>query len=438
MKKILLIQPSPHDTQGQPVKKRKLHFVGLALPLLAALTPPDWQVEICLETIEDVPFDTDADLVGIGSMGHGIMRSLALARAFRERGKTVVLGGHMASLVPEEAARHADAVIVGDAEAVWTEVLADARAGRLRPVYQRELTELSTPPPRFDLIINKRIGDFLPVQAGRGCPHACSFCSVHCLYRGRYLRRSLDEVVRDIRQVSELGFRKFLLLDDNIGADPAYLRSLCRAVAPFGMQWLSQCAITIGRQPAVLRELAAAGCTALSFGLESIAPASLAAMRKQWSDPAEYPALIAAVQAAGIDVSSEMVIGGEGDTPATIAATEDFIARTGIVLPRFYILTPIPGTDYFREMQAAGRLCHEDFGRYNGSEAVHMPRHLSAAELTAAYWRLYERVFTLRRVAGRTLGNYRLLRHPGRALFYLGANLYYRRQIRQRITPNIL
>ncbi len=438
MKKLLLIQPSPHDAQGRPVKKRKLHFVGLALPLLAALTPPDWQVEICLETIEEVPLDTDADLVGIGSMGHGIMRSFELARAFRDRGKKVILGGYMASLVPEEAARHADAVIVGDAEAVWTEMLADARAGRLRPVYQRELTELSTPLPRFDLILGKRIGDFLPVQAGRGCPHACSFCSVHCLYRGRYLRRNLDEVVRDIRQVKELGFRNFLLLDDNIGADPDYLRALCRAIAPLGLQWLSQCAITIGRQPELLRELAAAGCTALSFGLESIAPDSLAAMHKQWSDPAEYPTLIAAVQGAGIDVSSEMVVGGEGDTLASIVATAEFIEANGIVLPRFYILTPIPGTDFFREMQAAGRLCHEEYARYNGSEAVHVPRHMSAAELSAAYWRLYERVFTLRRIVGRTLGTCRLLRHPGRALFYLGANLYYRRQIRQRITPNIL
>lgn len=438
MKKILLIQPSPYDGQGRPIKKKKLYFVGLAMPLLAALTPPDWQVEICLETIEDVPLDTDADIVGIGTMGHGIIRSLDLAREFRKRGKTVILGGYMASLIPEEAAKHADAVLVGDAEAVWGEVLADARAGRLKSVYRRELAALTTPPPRFDLILGKRIGDWLPVQAGRGCPQACTFCSIHCLYRGRYLRRELGEVLRDVAQVRALGFRKFILLDDNIYADPEYLRAFCRQIAPLGLSWMSQCSIAIGRHPDLLREIARAGCTALSFGLESLSPETLAALNKGWSQPADYPQLIGAVQAAGIDVSTEMVVGGEGDTPASIAATAAFIEQSGIVLPRFYILTPIPGTDFFRQMQEEGRLCHEDLYRYNGSEAVHRPRRMTPEQLTAAYWDLYRQVFTLRSILRRTLLNRRLFRHPGRALFYLGANLYYRSQIRQGITPNIL
>ena len=129
--KLLLIQPSPYDAARHPIKKRKLYFVGLALPLLAALTPDNWDVELCLETIEDIPFDTDADVVGISTMGHGIIRSLDVARRFREAGKTVILGGMMASLMPEEAAKHCDAVLIGDAEAVWSEVLRDVEA--LRP-----------------------------------------------------------------------------------------------------------------------------------------------------------------------------------------------------------------------------------------------------------------------------------------------------------------
>ena len=438
MRKLLLVQPTPYDHDGRPIKKRRLHFVGLTLPLLAALTPPDWQVEICLETIEDVPLDTDADVVGIGSMGHGILRSFDLADEFRRHGRTVVLGGYMASLVPDEAARHADAVVIGDAEAVWPEVLADAAAGRLRPAYRRELVELRTPPPRFDLLRGKRLGDFLPVQAGRGCPMACSFCSIHCLYRGRYLRRAADEVLRDIEQVRGLGYRKFLLLDDNLYADPVHLRDLCARIAPLGMTWMSQCSIEIGRSPDLLRALAAAGCTALSFGLESLSRESLEAMRKGWADPDEYPALIAAVQAAGIDVSTEMVVGGDGDTRESIAAMADFIDRTGVTLPRFYILTPIPGTDFFDQMRREGRLVHEELQRYNGSEAVHRPLRIGAVELTAAYWDLYRRVFGWRRILRRSVLNRRLARAPGRALFYLAANAWYRSQILRRIAPNIL
>ena len=112
-KKILLIQPTPYDQYGKLVKKKKLYFVGLALPLLAALTPPEYEVEICYETIEEVPFDTDADLVGISSMGHAVMRTIDIANKFRELGKTVILGGYMVSLMPEEAKKYGDAVMIG-------------------------------------------------------------------------------------------------------------------------------------------------------------------------------------------------------------------------------------------------------------------------------------------------------------------------------------
>ncbi len=166
-KKILLIQPTPRDHKGNLVKKNKLYFVGLALPILAALTPAEWEVELCLETIEDVPFDTDADVIGISSMGHAVIRSIEIAQEFKKRGKTVLMGGYMVSLMAEEAGKYCDAVIIGDAEEVWEDVLEDIEKGQLKPFYKKELTELNTPIPRYDLLINKKIGNFLPVQAGR-------------------------------------------------------------------------------------------------------------------------------------------------------------------------------------------------------------------------------------------------------------------------------
>jgi radical SAM superfamily enzyme YgiQ (UPF0313 family) len=435
--KLLLIQPSPYDRDRNPIKKNRLYFVGLALPMLAALTPADWDVQICLETIEDVPFDTDADLIGISSMGHGIIRSLDIARRFRAAGKKVVMGGYMASLMPEEAVRHCDAVVIGDAELVWAEVLRDAAAGALKPFYQRKLEKLDTPLPRYDLIVSKNIGDFLPVQAGRGCPNSCSFCSVNCLYRGRYYRRDIPAVMRDVRHVHALGFRKLLLLDDNIYADPAYMKELALEIGRVGMKWMSQCSIAIGKDRELLKVLADSGCMALSFGLESISKESLRAMDKAWAEPAEYPELIRAVRDAGIDVSTEMVVGADGDTLESIARTADFIRTTGIVLPRFYILTPIPGTDFFTQMKSAGRICNEDIYSYNGIEAVHVPRNMTPEELTRAYWELYEKVFSPGNIVSRTILNQSIFRHPGRQLFYLLANLYYRHQIKRRIAPNI-
>ena len=436
--KLLLIQSTPYDLERRPVKKKRLYFVGLAFPILAALTPADWEVEVCLETIEDIPWDTDADLVGISSMGHAVIRSIDIAAEFRRRGKTVVMGGYMTSLMPGEAAKHCDSVIVGDGETVWAEMLSDFARGELKPRYERPVEALTWPLPRYELLLGKKIGSFLPVQAGRGCPHSCSFCSVYCLYHNRDLQRPLEEVVRDIRRVRELGFRRFLLLDDNICANPGYMSALCDEIKKLGMTWFSQCSINIARQPELLRKAAESGCIALSFGLESISRESLEAMDKGWEDPGEYRRLLGIIADAGIDISTEMVVGADGDTLESIAATAAFIEESGAVVPRFYILTPIPGTLFHKQMEEQGRIWNHDMYSYNAAEAVHIPRHMTPEELTKAYWDLYEAVFAYKSIFKRTVLHRRFWRRPFMYLFYLGVNLFYRGQIKRRITPNII
>jgi radical SAM superfamily enzyme YgiQ (UPF0313 family) len=439
MKKILLIQPSPYDKNHKPIKKNKLYFVGLAMPLLAAMMPEDWEAEIVLEVIEDIPFDTDAELIGISTMGHGVIRSIDIARKFREMGKTVILGGYMASIMADEALKHCDSVVVGDAELVWNELLKDYDEGRLKKIYKDNLESgfFSTPMPRFDLIINKRIGNFLPVQAGRGCPNTCSFCSVACLYKGHYIKKPLEEVVRDIKQVKELGFKKFLLLDDNIFSDREYLDKLLIEIKKLNMQWMSQCDIRIGRENELLKKLADSGCTTLSFGLESISKESLKGMNKSWVNPLEYTELIQNIHSHGIDVSTEMVVGGEGDTLQSIRDTKRFIEDNKITVPRFYILTPIPGTKFFEDMMKAGRIIKEDIYSFDGTEAVHMPKNMSPDELTNAYWELYDSLFTFISILKRNILRKEFLINPSKYLFYTIVNLFYRYQIKNRITPNI-
>ena len=437
-KKLLLIQPTPYDLRGRVIKKKRLYFVGLSLPIIAAMTPPDWDVEICLETIEEIPFDTDADVIGIGSMGHGVIRSLDIAKEFKSLGKTVIMGGYMVRLMPEESKKYCDAVVIGDVEEVWKELLEDFQAGSLKPFYKKEMKELSSPLPRYDLLINKNIGDFLPVQAGRGCPNSCSFCSVHCLYRGSYFQRDLKEVARDLKYVKALGFNKLLLLDDNIYSDPKYLEEICSKLKDLNMQWMSQCSIEIGRNKRLLKVLADSGCIALSFGLESISKVSLVGMNKSWANPDEYEILIKNIREAGIDVSTEMVAGADGDTVESLMATADFIEKNKIVVPRLYILTPIPGTDFYRDMMAQNRIINHNIYSYNGTEAVHIPKNMTPEELTETYWRLYNKIFSVKSILNRTLFRRDFLKRPLRFLFYLGVNLFYREQIRNKIPPNII
>lgn len=437
-KKILLIQPTPYDQHGNLVKKSRLYFVGLALPLLAALTPEEYEVELCYETIEDVPFDTDAALVGISSMGHAVMRTIDIAKKFRELGKTVVLGGYMVSLMPEEAKKYGDAVMIGDAEETWAQMLSDYSNGTLQKVYQKRLTKLETPLPKYELLLNKKIGNFLPVQAGRGCPKTCSFCSVYCLYKGQYLKRSIPDVMRDIKRVKELGFKQFLLLDDNIFSNRDYAIELCSEIKKLKMKWMTQCSIDIAKDEELLDIIASSGCYVLSFGLESISKESLKSMNKSWANPDKYSEQIKIIKKHGIDISTEMVVGAEGDTLESIKATAKFVADNGIAVPRFYILTPIPGTKFWDEMQEQNRIYNTDIYSYNSCEAVHFPKNMTPDELTKAYWELYNEVYSMKNIAKRTIFTKAFLKRPFMVFFYFGVNVFYRSQIKKGIVPNIV
>lgn len=436
--KILLIQPSPYAPNGEVIKKSRLHFVGLSLPLIAALTPNHYDVELIYETIEAIPWETDATIIGISSMGHGVHRTIDIAKRFKSMGKTVVLGGYMVSLLPEEGVKYADAVFVGDVEDAWPAFLKDFENGTIQSIYHMPLKHYAPPLPRYDLIVGKRIGAFLPVQAGRGCVNSCSFCSVACLYESRYYTRPVAEVMRDIHEVKRLGFKQFLLLDDNIFSNRAYTLELCKAITPLKMSWMTQCTITIGDDPELLSIIRKSGCLALSFGLESISQASLNSMDKPWARVSDYRRLIKAVRDADIQVSTEMVVGADGDTLESIRETANFITELKIVVPRFYILTPIPGTVFFHQMQSENRLYNQDIYTYNGAEAVHVPKNMTPDALTDAYWSLYREVFSYKSILSRTLIQKHFWRHPLQSLFYLGINLYYRHQIYQGITPNII
>ncbi len=438
MKKILLIQPTPYNLNKELIKKKKLYFVGLALPLLAALTPSNFEVEICYETIENVPFDTDADLIGISSMGHAVMRTIDLAKEFKKRGKTVVLGGYMVSLMPDEAKKYCDSVVVGDAEDVWADLLNDYINKKLKKIYRKELEKFDPPLPKYELLLNKNIGDFLPVQAGRGCPNACSFCSIYCLYKGQYLKRPIENVLRDIRKVKSLGFNKFLLLDDNIFSDRDYSIKLCKEIRKLKMKWMTQCSITIANDKELLNIMSKSGCIALSFGLESISKESLKSMDKAWANPKDYSKQIKVIKSFGIDVSTEMVVGADGDTIESIKQTADFVLKNKITVPRFYILTPIPGTKFYEDMKNQDRIYNSDMYSYNSCEAVHIPKNMTPQELTNAYWNLYREVYKVKNILKRTIFTKKMLTNPMTSLFYLFINMYYRTQIRKGIVPNII
>jgi radical SAM superfamily enzyme YgiQ (UPF0313 family) len=212
---------------------RLIQFPQLTMPLIAALTPREHDVYHTDEIVERLDLDRPADLIGITAATPSALHAYEVADAFRRRRVPVVLGGPHATALPEEAAEHADAVVVGEAEDTWPRLLEDAAARRLerfyRSTHRARLDGL--PAPRWDLIKGRHYGKSVTI-ATRGCPHRCDYCTIPLLYGPGTMRyRPVDEVAREVAQSPT---RAVVFWDDNIGANPRYSKELFRALAPLG------------------------------------------------------------------------------------------------------------------------------------------------------------------------------------------------------------
>jgi radical SAM superfamily enzyme YgiQ (UPF0313 family) len=417
-----------------------MHLPGLTLPMLAALTPHDCETRLVNETVDAIPFDEPWDLVALTGMGSGIVRAWQIADEFRRRRRPVVLGGIAASLLPPESClAHADVLVRGEAEETWPRVVRDFQGGTLQLVYDmpRRPPLDALPQPRYDLLDARRLGRFRPVQATRGCPFTCDYCSITAYFAAGYRKRPVDQVVRDVRAARRSGSPYIAFVDDNIGVDWGYCARLFEALIPEKVLWVSQCSLQIAGRPDILALAHRSGCRLLSFGVESTSEASLERHDKAWNHPKEYAEAIRTIRRHGIDVSTEMIVGLDGDDPSVFARTLDFLLENEISVPRVHIMTPIPGTPLYRRLRDEGRLLSEDLARYSGGQVVVRPRNIDAEALQAGYWALYERLFSVRGIARRLRRNHATL-GPYMRAFVLGVNLHYRRHVHHRITPGIV
>ena len=376
--RILLVSPSKDPTVKKP---RFLMIPQLALHLIAGLTPPQHQVRIIEEELDEVDLDEPCDLVGISCMTSNSTRAYALAREFRKRGAQVVLGGVHPTILPDEAQRVADSVVVGEAEGVWERLLSDAEHRRLEPRYHEPQPSLETYVP-----IGSRRGahrtlfDVVPIMTTRGCPYNCEFCCVHDIFGRRVRHVPVPNVVRDIR---DSGGRTFIFLDDNIVGDPDYARELFRAIKPMGIRWVGQATLAFARDEELLSLARESGCAALFFGLESVSESRLQNLRKSIKDLSGIQEALCTVKAHGIYLHASVIFGFDDDTYDTFPDTLAFLERSRISSASINILTPYPGTEVFRRFRQEGRLLTEDWTRYDHSPVVFRPKNMSALELQA-------------------------------------------------------
>jgi radical SAM superfamily enzyme YgiQ (UPF0313 family) len=368
----------------------------LALTSIAGATPEAWTVRYWDENLLEgpTPLDPIPEVVGITVHLTFAERAYALARAFRQAGSKVVLGGLHVLSCPEEAAPHADALAIGDGVALWPKILADMELGQLRAVYRAGFDSKyeDDPAPRRELLPRRSFLTTASLNATRGCHNRCDFC--YLATDGLKMPYRMRDPAQIAREILETGEPYAVFTDNNLGSNRAYLRRLCRALRPIERIWSAAVTIDVTDEPDLVREMALAGCTGVFIGFESLTDDNLSDARKKTPRTSDYARRVAILHDHGIQVNGSFVLGFDHDRRDVFAATAEWIEDTRLECATFHILTPYPGTPLFRQLEREGRILHRDWSRYDTAHVVFRPRHLTPDELAHGYAWLYQRLFS--------------------------------------------
>jgi radical SAM superfamily enzyme YgiQ (UPF0313 family) len=423
MPKLLLITVSSPEIR-RVRRSRFLNFQQITMPYLAARVPPGWETIHIDEAVEDIDWNIQVDVVAITFHTPSAYHAYNIAARFRSRNVCVAMGGPHVTLAPEEAAKHADVIFIGEAEGLWEEFLKGFESGVYSRVYrQSAAVSLENVPFADKALFHRRDYTGGVLFATRGCPHRCDFCVISVMYPHTIRKRPIPEVVAEY---ASFRGRVVIFWDDNLAGDVEYAKELFRAIAPYKKWWSSQADVQAGRDDEFLALAANSGCKQLFLGLESISQSSMAAVNKRCNRVHEYGEIIERIHSHGIAVQAGVVFGFDHDGPEIFSDTLDFLEAAGVQNATFNILTPFPGTPLFRKLEAQGRILTRDWTKYNGrNQVVYQPQLISASELLAGFRYANERFYSLSSVAKR------LRRSPVQIMWTLPLNLAYAWQWRK-------
>lgn len=372
--RVKLVYPSWQRIQYQT------HYVlpPLGVTVVAACTPPGHDVTITDENVAPVDFDEPVDLVGVSTMLLAqAPRAFATADEFRRRGVKVVLGGLTPTCLPEEARRHADAVVLGEAEKVWPQVLADARAGALKPLYRATgFVEASDiPVPRRDLLDSSkysyrgvRMMDL--IETSRGCRFGCFPCQVPYVSGRDHRMRDIEAVVDEM---AALEADRVFIVDNSLEQNEDHERRLFRAMKRAKKSWVAH---PISVKPDILELAVESGCWYVYHAIHN--------------DSKVIRERVRLMHDFGIPVEGTVMVGLDQHGPDVFKRMVDFLLDIDLDLAEFTIMTPFPGTPLFDGLKKEGRLLHEDWGLYNAENVVFRPAKMTPAQLEKGYHFLWE------------------------------------------------
>jgi radical SAM superfamily enzyme YgiQ (UPF0313 family) len=314
--------------------------------------------------------------------------------------------------MPDEALQHCDSVVIGEAEELWPRVLSDFDRGQLQPRYDHNgnypsLTGL--PQPNWELYRTK---NYLPVhfvETTRGCPHDCEFCAVTHAFGGKYRNRPVDEVDKELRSLKlfERLFsiqRAVFFVDDNIIGNRAHARELLTRIADLKLNWFGQVSVNIARDDELLKLFQKSGCLGIFIGFETLSPDCLKGAGKTWNMPQNYFDVIQKIHDHGIGIDGSFVFGFDEDDEGVFDRTLEFVLKAKIEVGYFSILTPYPGTRFYRRIVAENRLLTTNWDLFDSSRAVFRPKKMTPERVQEGFNYVLKECYSTRSLFRRLWG----------------------------------
>jgi len=399
---IHLINPKTDSFTTRPLYMNRALYSPLAGLLAVAAVIPRDQYEVVLtdENIELIDFDLKADMVGISAMTSYVNRGYEIADQFRAKGVPVVMGGVHPSFMPQEALKHADAVVIGEVELVIEKLLDDLDQGSMRGTYKSDVLHpmVGVPMPRYDLLKKHRYVNKTFVQTSRGCHQGCTFCAEPLMNGLKFRYRPVDEV---INEMENCGARTISINDADFFGTPERPKEVMRALKGRGIQWQAGVTSKLAQDDRMLELAAASGCTLLSIGFESISRDTLKSVHKHVNRPETFAALVEKVHSYGIMVFGLFMFGFDGDDTSVFDKTVKFNIGADYDACAYSTLTPYPGTLTWYEMKKANRIVSFDWTMYDQGHVVYRPAQMSGDELRRGQSSAYESFYSTSSIAGR-------------------------------------
>jgi len=428
--KIKLIAPCEQSetTTSSPFKLQRVN-----LPLLAALTPLGHTMTIVDEAFTLDDMNQDVDLVGITVMTDLALRAYHIADTYRQKGVKVVMGGIHATVLPDEALEHADAVVVGEAEDSWPQLVSDAASGQMQRLYRaKKMTDLNAlPKPRRDLFPRTKCKGYTPIPIGvetsRGCPYDCEFCSIGQTLGHQYRVRLVQEVIAEIESIDS---PYLFFVDDAIGLNRNVAKKLFTEMIPLRRLWLGQGTVSLAEDLELLKLMRRSGCMGLLIGFESVQKGTQNEVKKIKNLRIDFYEAMHRFHDEGFGILGAFVFGFDYENKDVFEQTLEFIMRCRLDCVQLRILTPFPGTRLYARLLNEGRLFVRDWWLhgYPPDTLLFQPNGMTADQLISGFARLNRRTYSFGAMMKRFWGMSPWKRTLLGCQLYAGVNLSTRKR----------